>query len=241
MRKPYHLLVVFSIAAPFTLNAEKKDLKLKSDKEKISYAYGQRIGQSLKNQGVDIDVSVFSRAIVDVLNNHSQMNSKEIESAFKTLKEQQDKKMKELAKANLKAENSFLEANKKKAGIVTTKSGLQYKTLKAGKGASPTAESTVKVNYEGQLLDGTIFDSTYHRGEPATFPLKGVIAGWQEALQLMKPGGIMQLHIPSKLAYGETPRPGIPPNSTLNFKVELIEVVGANQKEAKKTNKTKKK
>jgi FKBP-type peptidyl-prolyl cis-trans isomerase FklB len=121
----------------------------------------------------------------------------------------------------------FLEDNKKKEGVKTTASGLQYKSLKEGSGAQPKATDTVTVNYRGTLTDGTEFDSSYKRNEPTTFPLSGVIKGWTEGLQLMKKGSKYQFFIPANLAYGErSPGAGIPPNSTLIFEVELLEVKG---------------
>lgn len=123
------------------------------------------------------------------------------------------------------AGEAFLLANKSKPGIVTLKDGLQYKVLKQGKGEAPKAEDTVTVNYAGTLIDGTEFDSSYKRGEPATFPVNGVIPGWTEALQLMKPGSTWMLYIPASLAYGEQGAPpSIGPNQTLIFKVELLDV-----------------
>ncbi|HEY4417189.1 MAG TPA: FKBP-type peptidyl-prolyl cis-trans isomerase [Verrucomicrobiae bacterium] len=124
------------------------------------------------------------------------------------------------------AGEAFLKDNGKKDGVITTASGLQYKILKSGTGASPKSSDTVRVNYEGSLLDGTIFDSSYQRGESITFPVTGVIPGWVEALQLMKVGDKWQLFIPSNLAYGaQGAGPQIPPNSTLVFQVELIDIV----------------
>jgi len=124
------------------------------------------------------------------------------------------------------AGEAFLAANAKQPGVLTTASGLQYKVLKSGTGASPKATDTVKVDYEGRLIDGTIFDSSIQRGQPATFPVNGVIPGWVEALQLMKVGDKWQLFVPAGLAYGaQSPGPTIPPNSTLIFQVELLDIV----------------
>ena len=132
-----------------------------------------------------------------------------------------------LAKEKNRAESeAFLAENKTKEGVVETESGLQYKVIEEGTGASPTAESTVEVHYEGTLIDGTKFDSSYDRGQTIEFPLNGVIRGWTEGLQLMKEGGTYMFYIPSDLAYGENPRPGGPikPNNALIFKVELVSV-----------------
>ena len=121
--------------------------------------------------------------------------------------------------------DAFLAENAKKEGVISTASGLQYKVLKSGTGASPKPTDTVKVHYQGTLIDGTIFDSSIQRGQPITFPVTGVIPGWVEALQLMKVGDKWQLFIPAKLAYGDqSPSPAIPPNSVLIFEVELIDI-----------------
>ncbi|OGT28509.1 MAG: hypothetical protein A2624_00855 [Gammaproteobacteria bacterium RIFCSPHIGHO2_01_FULL_42_8] len=134
-------------------------------------------------------------------------------------------KQTELSEKNQQAGQLFLTANAKKPGVITTPSGLEYQILNAGSGVSPTANDTVTVNYEGSLIDGSVFDSSYQRGQPATFKVGDVIPGWQEALQLMKAGDTWMLYIPAKLAYGNTGSPGaIGPNETLVFKVNLISV-----------------
>ena len=136
-----------------------------------------------------------------------------------------EQKQKELGEKNKTEGTKYLEENKKKAGVKTTASGLQYKVVKDGTGAQPKATDMVTVNYRGTLIDGTEFDSSYKRGQPATFPVNGVIKGWTEALQLMKQGSKYQLFIPSTLAYGERAMgPDIGPNSTLIFEVELQDV-----------------
>jgi len=137
----------------------------------------------------------------------------------------EEQKMQQAAETNKKAGDAFLAANKTKDGVVTTPSGLQYKILTAGSGAKPAATETVVCNYRGTLVDGTEFDSSYKRGQPATFPVGGVIKGWTEALQLMPVGSKWQLFVPSDLAYGERGRsPVIEPNSTLVFEVELVSI-----------------
>jgi FKBP-type peptidyl-prolyl cis-trans isomerase len=138
-------------------------------------------------------------------------------------KDMQQKQTATAEKNGAEAEK-FLAANKTKEGVKTTESGLQYKVLKEGSGAQPKSSDTVTVNYRGTLPDGTEFDSSYKRGQPASFPVSGVIKGWTEALQLMKVGSKLQLFIPASLAYGEQGRPGIPPNSLLIFEVELMDV-----------------
>ncbi len=134
-------------------------------------------------------------------------------------------KMKQTAQQNAEKSRAFLTANKNKPGVKTLANGLQYKVLQAGQGQSPTLNDEVTVNYEGRLINGTVFDSSYKRGQPATFPLKSVIKGWQEALTRMKPGAIWEIYVPPQLAYGEQGAPGvIGPNEALIFKVNLISV-----------------
>lgn len=142
-------------------------------------------------------------------------------------KDMQQKQMEKMTKAsepNKQAGLQYLEENKKQPGVTQTQSGLQYKVIKEGNGKTPTAKDQVTVNYEGKLLDGTVFDSSFERGKPATFPVTGVIPGWTEGLQLMKEGGSYELYIPSDLAYGDQGTQGIPGGSTLIFKVDLIKV-----------------
>lgn len=199
---------------------------LKTDKQKASYGIGQQIGKGIKSQGLDIDASILTASISDALaGRKSKLTDGEIEEALGKLQEQMQQKMMEQAKKNEEAGQKFLEDHKKQSGIKVTKSGLQYKVIKEGKGESPKDGAKVKVHYRGTLTDGTEFDSSYKRDKPAVFPINGVIAGWTEALKMMKPGGKWELAIPSELAYGSRGRPGIPANSVLLFTVELIEVV----------------
>ena len=142
----------------------------------------------------------------------------------KSLRAKAEEKQKATAEKNLKAGEAFIAANAKKEGVKTTASGLQYKVIKTGTGASPKLTDTVKVHYHGTLIDGTVFDSSVQRGEPVTFPVNGVIPGWTEALQLMKVGDKWQLVIPAKLAYGEDGSGPIGPNSVLIFEVELLDI-----------------
>ena len=206
---------------------------LKTDKSKMSYALGQQIGQQLKAQGFDVESKVLAESIDDVMKGKkSQLDEKGMQAAFEMLqkvvqakREELRKKAEEVGKKNLEEGKKFLAANKKKKGIKTTKSGLQNKVEKAGKGKNPKATDVVKVHYRGKLLNGEEFDSSYKRNQPAEFGLNQVIKGWTEGLQLMKPGAKFTFWIPSELAYGSRGRPSIPANSTLVFNVELIEVV----------------
>ncbi len=205
-------------------------IELKSQKDKNSYAIGSDMGNSLKKNEIDADPQVLSQGIKDAMSGGKQlMSEQEVRETLtglqKDLQAKQQERIKVAAEKNKKEGEAFLAENKKKDGVVTLASGLQYKILKPGTGKSPKATDTVTVNYRGTLLDGTEFDSSYKRGQPATFPVKGVIAGWTEALQLMKEGATWQLFIPSNLAYGERGAGGvIGPNATLIFEVELLSV-----------------
>lgn len=199
----------------------------KDVKARFAYAIGLNLGKSLKDQAIDLDAATISKGIADGLSGAKPVYTKEqcdeayaaFEKEFRTKKQAEAKVA---VDKNSKEGAAFLAANKAKPGVKTTKSGLQYKVLKEGTGATPKASDTVKANYRGTFLDGTEFDSSYKGGKPISFPVEGVIAGWTEALQLMKVGSKWQLFIPGNLAYGEEGNRGIPPNSTLIFEVELV-------------------
>jgi FKBP-type peptidyl-prolyl cis-trans isomerase FklB len=205
-------------------------IELKSQKDKNSYAIGSDMGNSLKKNEIDVDTAVLSRGLADAMTGSTQlMSEQEIRDTLlglqKDLQIKQQARMKAAAEKNKKEGEEFLAENKKKDGVVTLASGLQYKILQEGTGKSPKPTDTVSVNYRGTLIDGTEFDSSYKRGQPATFPVKGVIPGWTEALQLMKEGAKWQLFIPPNLAYGERGAGGvIGPNATLIFEVELLSI-----------------
>jgi FKBP-type peptidyl-prolyl cis-trans isomerase len=206
-------------------------LKLDTDKKKASYAIGQQISQSFKAQNVDVDVDVLAASIKDALaGKKPQLTPEQMNEAMQKLQASQMKARDALGAKNLKEGQAFLAANKKKDGVKETKSGLQYKVLREGKGASPKPDDTVSAHYAGTLIDGTEFDSSYKRGEPTEFPVKGVIPGWTEALLTMKPGEKRQLFIPASLAYGPQGRPSIPPNSVLLFDIELMKVIPSKSK-----------
>lgn len=200
--------------------------------DKVSYALGLGIGHQLRSMGGEkIVIEDFAQAIKDVIaGNKPQMDMKEAQVVVNTFLQEveaEQQKLREKAGAQFKiAGEQFLAQNAKKDGVTVTASGLQYEVLTEGTGKSPKATDNVKCHYEGRLIDGTVFDSSYQRGTPATFPLNGVIAGWTEGLQLMKEGGKNRLYIPFNLAYGANGAgESIPPYSALVFDVELIEVV----------------
>lgn len=199
---------------------------LASEKQQFSYAVGLQIGQDLKRNGMDIDADSVAMAIDDVLEGKEpRLTMEEMQALFSDFQEKETAKKELIANTNKAEGEAFLAKNRGNEGVITLESGLQYKVLTAGSGAQPTAEDTVSVHYRGTLINGTEFDSSYQRGEPATFPVKGVIGGWTEALQLMKEGAKWQLFIPSDLAYGPRGAGGdIGPNSMLKFDVELLSV-----------------
>lgn len=205
---------------------------LKTQKEKASYAIGLNIGKSMKKDAVDIDPALLSRGIRDALaGNKPLLSDADAQAALMALqadlRKKQEEKLQIAGEANKKEGEAFLAANKSKEGVVALPSGLQYKILKEGTGPKPTAADTVICNYRGTLLDNTEFDSSYKRGQPATFPVGQVIKGWTEALQLMPVGSKWQLFVPSELAYGPRGVGGdIGPNSTLIFEVELLSIQG---------------
>jgi len=205
-------------------------LMLKTQTEKFSYALGMNLGTNLHRQSVAIDPNILAQGVKDGLaGGKTLLTQEEAGAALKAesdeLHKQQQEKMQVAAEANKKEGAAFLAANKTKEGVVTLPSGLQYKILTQGTGPKPTAGDTVVCNYRGTLIDGKEFDSSYKRGQPATFPVSGVIKGWVEALQLMPVGSKWQLFVPADLAYAERGAgPDIGPDATLIFEVELMSI-----------------
>lgn len=203
----------------------------KDEKDRISYSIGMNIGSNFKKQGVEVNPEVLAAGIRDSLvGDKTRLTEKEMMETLNTYQTQMMTKKAEKAKIqgekNRTEGVTFLEANKKKEGVKTLESGLQYKSIKEGTGPVPKSTDTVKTHYRGTLIDGTEFDSSYKRGEPATFPVTGVIKGWTEALQLMKVGSKWQLFIPSALAYAEKGAGAdIGPDAVLVFEIELLEIV----------------
>jgi len=214
-------------------------LVLESLTQKSSYVIGTDIGGRFSSQELEIDLDALTAGITDAITgNEPRLSEDDAKEALQAFVEQQQSKMEErqqsaqaerdrTAEQNRMEGAAFLEANQAKDSVVTTDSGLQYKIIEPGDGAKPTAEDVVQVHYRGTLLDGTEFDSSYARGEPAEFPVIGVIAGWTEALQLMNEGAKWELYIPAELAYGDRGAGGdIGPNAVLIFEVELLKAGG---------------
>ena len=223
-------------AAAFALlgcqTAGDKKVKLETQKDKLSYSIGLNVGHNLGRDSIAINPDAFIRGVLDAgLDSAARlMTDAQVQETIMAYQAEQRTKLEEGSKVagekHKKEGEAFLAMNKKLPGVVTLPSGLQYKVLVEGKGKTPKLSSTVTTQYSGKLLDGTEFDSSYKRGEAATFPVSGVIKGWTEALQLMKEGSKWELYIPPDLAYGPAGTGGgaIPPNATLIFQVELIAV-----------------
>lgn len=225
MKSTYLSVLAMTLCVTISCATAEK-LQLRDQKDKESYSLGYQFGRNLKQQGATINTDVYTSGLQDSLKGAEPLLSQD--EINKTISEFQNrlmiarqKTMREAVEKNMAAGQAFLKENAKKEGVKTLPSGLQYKVINEGKGNTPTIESTVVVNYKGTLIDGKEFDSSQRQGKPATFPVKGVIPGWTEALQLMKEGAKWQLFIPANLAYGER---GALAGQTLIFDVELLEV-----------------
>ncbi len=218
----FWLLPIFALLVTTATHAA---TSLKTQKQKFSYAVGYQVGSDFKHKGLDLDINALFQAIRDVQNGKKpSLTQEQMQQAVANYKQALVAKLKVKAEKSLKLSQAFLEKNKKKKGVRATASGLQYEILKKGTGSKPKATDKVEVHYHGTLIDGRIFDSSVNRGQTATFPINGVIKGWQEAIPMMKKGGKWRITIPPELAYGIQGRPGIPPNSALIFEVELIDI-----------------
>lgn len=225
MKKYLAMASVVSFASLWTVQVLALDLD--TDKKRFSYIVGMQVGQQIKGDNIDLDEAAFMAAIKDRMTGAKlQINPADIQATLTRIQKQREIDIAKLAETNQAAGQKFLAANKDKAGVKTLPSGVQYKIINPGTGASPKASDTVEVNYRGTLIDGVEFDSSYSRGQPASFPVNGVIKGWQEVLQVMKEGAKWQIVVPSELAYGENGAGGaIGPNATLIFDVELLKIV----------------
>jgi FKBP-type peptidyl-prolyl cis-trans isomerase FklB len=216
------ILSLILIMGITSINAQ----NLNTEMEKVSYSLGVNVAKSVKNQGLEsIDSEAIAQAFTDVFEGNELKISEQESNVI--LQEYFGKLTQKAQSQNVEAGQNFLAENAKRDGVVTTATGLQYEVLTEGSGDSPKETDQVTVHYHGTLIDGTVFDSSVERGQPATFPVNGVIPGWVEALQLMNPGAKFKLFIPSNLAYGERGAGGaIGPNATLIFEVELISIGG---------------
>ncbi|GAB4487155.1 MAG: macrophage infectivity potentiator Mip [Thermodesulfovibrionales bacterium] len=236
--KIFSLLVVFCLLFSFGIAGAEEASPFKNELEKRSYGMGMDFGAKLKKQPIELDTEKFVQGIKDALSGgKALMTEKEAQDIVvayqKEFSAKQAEARKQAADRNKQEGEAFLAENKKKEGVITLPSGLQYKVLQDGSGKQPKDSDTVVTHYRGTLIDGTEFDSSYKRNQPATFPVNAVIPGWTEALKLMKEGSKWQLFVPSNLAYGERGAgAAIGPNATLIFEVELLSVKEQEAKEA---------
>ncbi|MBN1927492.1 MAG: FKBP-type peptidyl-prolyl cis-trans isomerase [Prolixibacteraceae bacterium] len=220
------VVATFAISACNNISVTGQSAKIETRADSVAYALGNSIGNNIQKQFPDVNPNIVANAFVEAFEGKENKlfeNSQDADMFIRTyMREENDKK----AQVNKEKGEAFLNENAKKEGVQVTESGLQYEVLVEGDGPKPTAENTVKVHYHGTTIDGKVFDSSVDRGEPATFPLKGVIKGWTEGVQLMPVGSKYKFYIPSELAYGPRQQgPDIPPHSTLIFEVELLEIV----------------
>lgn len=236
MKKPFVLALLLGLGVPFVATAQDEKPAAPAADEKIegkvSYILGLNLGSNLKNDPFEIDIDRFVKGLRDALDGAKpEMSDEDMQATMQAFQQrilaEEQERMKVSSEKNEKEGAAYLEKNKARKGVTTTASGLQYEVVKEGKGAVPGPGDTVTVHYNGTLIDGTKFDSSYDRGEPATFPVNGVIPGWTEALQLMKVGSTYKIVVPSSLGYGPRGAGGvIGPNQTLLFDVELLGIEG---------------
>jgi len=219
--------IALALAGLVSLTACAADgTKLETDKQKLSYVVGHQIGNKLKADQLDIDPASLAQAIKDVMAGEKpRLTDEDMQKVIMAYGQKRAEEQRAKGEQSEKAGAEFLAANGKKPGVVTTKSGLQYKVVKEAKGKKPKATDTVIANYKGTLINGTEFDSSAKHGGPATFPVNGVIRGWSEALQLMSEGAKWEVYVPAALAYGlQGAGPMIGPNETLVFEIELVKI-----------------
>jgi len=243
LTKTIFVCVIMLTSFAYAADVPKQKTDAWSQEDSISYSIGLDMGSRFKKMGIEIRPDMFSKGFKDAITESKPaLSEEEIQTAMDAFQKdrqekqqammaEQQKKMVEQAAKNKEEGEKFLSENKKKEGVVTTESGLQYMVLKQGKGEKPGPTDTVTVDYKGTLIDGTEFDSSYKRGEPASFPLNRVIKGWSEGLQLMSPGAKYRFFIPSDIAYGERGAgQDIGPDATIIFEVELLKVTPAPDK-----------
>jgi FKBP-type peptidyl-prolyl cis-trans isomerase FklB len=224
------LAVLISLALVPVVTLAGEGFSPKDDQDILSYSIGYQVGGDFRRQGIEIDPASLVRGVLDAVTGAEPgMTPEEMRATLTELQKKitaaEEEQRKAALQQNLVAGQAFMEANASKAGVTTLPSGLQYQVIEEGEGASPNATDTVTVHYRGTLIDGTEFDSSYSRGQPATFQVNRVIKGWTEGVQLMKPGAKYTFFVPPDLAYGERGAGvKIPPNRTLIFEVELISV-----------------
>jgi FKBP-type peptidyl-prolyl cis-trans isomerase FklB len=220
------LIIVLGILFLVSQVNAQENLVLKDQKEKVSYIIGMDIGMNMKKQSINIDSNILAKGVKDALSGAKPLlTEQEIQETMAAFQKEMMAKQAEGAKKNKAEGEAFLAENKKKEGVKTLPSGVQYKVIKAGTGKKPKLNDTVTTHYRGTLIDGTEFDSSYKRGQPVSLPVSGVLPGWTEALQLMEVGAKWQLFIPSNLAYGEKGAGrDIGPNATLIFEIELVSI-----------------
>lgn len=199
---------------------------LKTDKARQAYTFGFQMGANVKSQGLDVDAATFARGVKDgMAGAKPALTEKEMGEAMQKFRDARMAQHQEQSKKNAKRGEEYLAKNKAKEGVKTLDSGVQYRVVKEGDGSSPKDSDTVTVHYRGTLIDGKEFDSSYKRGEPVSFPVKGVIPGWQQVLPLMKKGAKWEIAVPAASAYGERGAgPAIGPNETLLFEIELLDI-----------------
>jgi len=224
-----HVACALPLAALPVFAAAQSDVDLDNEDNQIGYAIGVNIGQNLVSQNIvsDVPLDAFMAGMLDAIDGNVQIDEQTLMASLQTFMQRQQASQQSALADNLAASEAFLTENGQRAGVVTLDSGLQYEVMEEGPadGESPAETDTVVAHYHGTLADGTVFDSSVERGEPASFGLSQVIAGWTEGLQLMSVGDKWRLFIPPAMAYGEaSPTPAIPPNSALIFEVELLEV-----------------
>lgn len=222
MRKSHQWLTGLIVLAAALGGCSRKPKDLKGQ---VSYGIGHSFGRSLKAQNLDLDKKALANGVADGYTGEKPaMTEDEMQNALVKFNEKRVEAQNAQAEQNKVKSDEFLAKNKDEEDVRVTKSGLQYKIIEQGEGASPKFEETVVVNYRGTLIDGTEFDSTYKRGQPAEFPVKGVIPGWTEGLQMMKKGGKAIFYVPPELGYGGSARQQIPANAVLIFDVELLDI-----------------